>query len=355
MTYYELFQLGPAVYMPVLLISLGITLLAYGIFPIVFAKVRKKTITKKKYTLLCYGVNFFVMFLFLVFNGKSSGAPYILWTGVFLSIGLRTLKKRSVLEGGQTLAYPKEKSFPVTTKETSKVQFNANTIGIQSFTVVTYDTSTGKMYTEMREVDTLKYPLAEFAVDNIYYSIVYTEDWGKVRKYYTKKYWETIAIPKVSPKENIQEKQPIQTISVVEPNGFNDRKTNKKKAKYCSRCGSLIDKHTKQCTGCGKKYFKGIRFNKILVTVLAFSLVLLVAIGIIIYQYNEINSMKEEIWDASFELSFFRESAVIVPNDNSNTYHKYGCSKLSYYDTGFWVFNPEAAQGYGYKQYGLCH
>lgn len=26
--------------------------------------------------------------------------------------------------------------------------------------------------------------------------------------------------------------------------------------KYCSRCGSLIDNKTKQCTGCGKQYFK---------------------------------------------------------------------------------------------------
>lgn len=100
---YELFRQGPAVYIPVLLIMLGITLLAYGAAPTIIAKTRKKTITKKKYHLLCYGINFFVMCLFIVFNGKSSGMPYILWTGIFSSRGLKTLKNRGILDGFQTV------------------------------------------------------------------------------------------------------------------------------------------------------------------------------------------------------------------------------------------------------------
>ena len=116
MMYYELFQQGPAVYVPVLLITILITLVAYGAFPIIFSMARKKTITKKKYNLLCYGVNFFVMFLFIVLNGKSSGSPYILWTCVFSSIGLRTLKKRGVLEGFQ-------KFRPVYTDESEEDTF----------------------------------------------------------------------------------------------------------------------------------------------------------------------------------------------------------------------------------------
>lgn len=117
---YELFQQGPAVYVPVLLITLGITLLAYGAFPIIFANTRKKTITKKKYNLLCYGINFFVMFLFIVLNGKSSGAPYIIWTGVFSSIGLNNLKKRGVLAGFQNT----KKGFIDDTRDDTSIDEN---------------------------------------------------------------------------------------------------------------------------------------------------------------------------------------------------------------------------------------
>ncbi len=119
---YELFQQGPAVYIPILLIMLGITLLAYALFPIIFANTRKKTITRKKYNLLCYGINFFVMFLFIVFNGKSSGAPYILWTGVFSTVGLNILKKRRVLEGFQPL-HISEPTQNENSNETTEIKY----------------------------------------------------------------------------------------------------------------------------------------------------------------------------------------------------------------------------------------
>ena len=99
---FETFQQGPAVYIPILLVSLLITLVAYGAFPLIFARVRKASITRKKYTLLCFGFNFLIMILFLVLNGGSSGAPYFLWTGVFSVTGLRTLESRGVLAGAQS-------------------------------------------------------------------------------------------------------------------------------------------------------------------------------------------------------------------------------------------------------------
>lgn len=37
---YELFRQGPAAYIPVLLLSLIITVIAYGAFPFIFARVR---------------------------------------------------------------------------------------------------------------------------------------------------------------------------------------------------------------------------------------------------------------------------------------------------------------------------
>lgn len=98
---YELFQQGPAVYVPIILLSLIITLGAYCAFPLVFAKLRKKIITKRKYRALCYCVNFAVMVLFITKNGASSGIPYVLWTWVFSAAGIKILKNKSILDGYQ--------------------------------------------------------------------------------------------------------------------------------------------------------------------------------------------------------------------------------------------------------------
>ena len=111
---YELFNQGPAAYIPIILVSLLITLVAYGAFPLVFARMLKKTITKKKYNLFCYCVNFLVMVLFVAVNGNSSsGAPYLLWTWVFSMSGIKTLKIRGVLEETQNKNYKNDVSTEV--------------------------------------------------------------------------------------------------------------------------------------------------------------------------------------------------------------------------------------------------
>ena len=81
-----------------LVISLVVTVLAYCAFPLIYARNRKNAIQRKKYTFLCYGINFLVMLLFAVINGGSSGAPYFLWTWVFSKSGLKTLERRGLLE-----------------------------------------------------------------------------------------------------------------------------------------------------------------------------------------------------------------------------------------------------------------
>ena len=97
---YEMFLQEPEVFIPIILISLVITILAYGAFPFIFARTRKKTITKKQYNRWCYGINLLVMFAFCVINGvASSGGAYLLWSLIFTSAGLKTLQNRGVLEG----------------------------------------------------------------------------------------------------------------------------------------------------------------------------------------------------------------------------------------------------------------
>lgn len=95
---YELFKQGPEVYVPIILLSLVITVLAYGAFPFILAKARSTLITKKKYRGLCYGINAAVMVLFIVINGEaSSGGPYVLWTWVFSNWGIRILNNKGLL------------------------------------------------------------------------------------------------------------------------------------------------------------------------------------------------------------------------------------------------------------------
>jgi len=165
------------------------------------------------------------------------------------------------------------------------------------------------------------------------------------------------------------------------------KKIKKVKIKYCSHCGSLINNETKQCTGCGKKYFKGIRFNKIFFIVLSFSLVLLMAIAFIVYQYNEINELKEESsskqsqinslnskisslnsqistlktqkskledekWDNYYELNFYRDHSAIV-TDGSKKYHVYGCDDLD--TSSFRIHNTKQAENLGYYACSKCH
>ena len=107
---YELFRQAPAVYMILFLISLAFTLVLYGTYPIILSKTRKKIITKKKFKLFCYGINFIVMILSAFIrtshfdvgnNSIFSVGPYILWTEVFSYYGLKTLKHRGVLESNE--------------------------------------------------------------------------------------------------------------------------------------------------------------------------------------------------------------------------------------------------------------
>lgn len=95
---YEIFQQGASAYVPVILISLIITMVVYCAFPLIFAKARKSEITKKKYKLLCYGINILLCLTFAFINGgATSFLPYLLWTYVFSNIGCSMLRKKRIL------------------------------------------------------------------------------------------------------------------------------------------------------------------------------------------------------------------------------------------------------------------
>ena len=85
-----------------LFLSLILTALAYSIFPMLFALIRKKPITKKKYFIISYAANFIVFLLFsvlssLYLNVQSSGAPYMIWTCISAFLGTRLLRSLGTL------------------------------------------------------------------------------------------------------------------------------------------------------------------------------------------------------------------------------------------------------------------
>lgn len=95
--WYEIFKQEPELYILILFVSLLVTLVAFGLFPLFFAYEAHKTITKKKYYKLCFGINFLVVILFIVLRGGIiSFCPYVLWTSVFSAIGKKQLQKRNL-------------------------------------------------------------------------------------------------------------------------------------------------------------------------------------------------------------------------------------------------------------------
>ena len=93
----ELLQHNPSLFFSILFISFFLTLLVYGAFPIIFAKARKKPITKKKYKKLCSGINIIGIAFFIILDGAASFGPYFLWTWVFSNSGVRILEKKGLL------------------------------------------------------------------------------------------------------------------------------------------------------------------------------------------------------------------------------------------------------------------
>lgn len=96
MDYYELYQENPGLLVLVLIISIVLTLFVYGAFPIIFAKTRKTPITKKKYKRLCYGINVIGFVLFAIIDGAAQVGPYLLWTWIFSSAGVKTLENKGL-------------------------------------------------------------------------------------------------------------------------------------------------------------------------------------------------------------------------------------------------------------------
>jgi len=144
------------------------------------------------------------------------------------------------------------------------------------------------------------------------------------------------------------------------------------KTTYCKRCGSLVDKKNRKCTGCNKQYF---RLSKVAVLWVLVGIITVGLIGLNVYQYYQtlqLNSVISELQDTMVSKSstisdlraksatykdkadFLDNEIAIVPDDGTYTYHKYGCLWLNK-SSHFWAYNIEAAKAKGYKPCPYCY
>ena len=135
---------------------------------------------------------------------------------------------------------------------------------------------------------------------------------------------------------------------------------------YCHNCGSLLGEaesapspriesptpQTEQQTSQPKNQKKSILMPILLSVSLVVIIILGIGLGITIsdkeYYYEKYWNKNEDYYDLLNDYrdiegsyKFYTDHARILPNDGSNIYHKYGCSKLD--TSSFWIYNNELA------------
>lgn len=107
----------------------------------------------------------------------------------------------------------------------------------------------------------------------------------------------------------------------------------KYRTKFCKLCGGQIDDHTKKCSGCGKQYFKGIKFNKFLMTIIVLSAIILTSVIINIVQFVKIENLTDKVESQTSTISSQKSRIDIL--DKKSSYYDTICRELSYGNLGY--------------------
>lgn len=189
-------------------------------------------------------------------------------------------------------------------------------------------------------------------------------------------------VPNALTEEGYPVEEQIADISpAVEP--IDNMRTTTAKTKYCHKCGKAIDNKSKKCSGCGKQYF---RWKYLLIALLIIAPFIVLS-STSVYYYSEyknyqekytqalsdndelklaleqkeielidssdeLEDQKEQIFSMLDDINFYHEYIAICPDDDTKTYHKYGCARLDI--SSFWAYNKELAEQYGYEPCTLC-
>ena len=99
--------------------------------------------------------------------------------------------------------------------------------------------------------------------------------------------------------------------------------------KFCSRCGSLINPTSMQCSGCGKQYFKRIRVNRVYI---GFMLMILALTCALLFSLNKIVSMEQKIYEKD---AIITELYLEIQNIKEESVAQYEAGKAIGYDEGY--------------------
>ena len=226
-----------------LVFNLVVTVFFYLLVPVIFC-VRKKSFTKKQINKIVFINGAVVWFIFriltLAINGEpSSGATVLLWSAVAYWL----LKKNCLKEA-----------------EDEKESASKSNVAKVNATVKNSDTSKTEDNVQMSLSPKGETP-KKYGNYNIYGADVRFNPEGN---------------------RSIQEKKTVQTAPPPP-----------KASRYCSLCGGKINDVTKQCTQCGKQYFKG--FTKTEIALIVVSVLLIISIIINIVQAIDIEFYKDVI------------------------------------------------------------
>ncbi len=122
----------------------------------------------------------------------------------------------------------------------------------------------------------------------------------------------------------------------------NLRESKKSKIRFCKICGGQIDVQTKICGRCGKQYFKGIKFNKFLTTILVSFVVILTSVIINIVQFVEIENLTDKVESQTSTIS--SQKSKIASLDEKSDYYDMICRELSYGNIGYAANNFRASE-----------
>lgn len=301
MEYYDLFMQGPSVYIPVLVVSLLVTLIAYGAYPLLYARFKKKPISKTKYKVKCWFFNFLPMLAFFLLSDRTPAGPYLLWTSIFCHSGLNTLERRNLLADPDT---------PVSSSETD-MEYNGK------YQQPAIPDSPKKTKYKNRFCKLCGSPIDPATkkcngCGKQYFRLPVRKKSGFIPKVVV---FLSLLIVGLCIYRNVQYQDQIGTLnariseleSVVES----------AEAKQVSNEALISDLRKKNAGNSSKVYTLSQQVEKM-----------------------------QRVYD------FCNDHIVVVSDDGTRTYHKVQCFYFD--DSYFWAYNLEAAQQQGYKPCSFC-
>ena len=353
---YEVFMQDPSAYIPVLIWSILLTALIYGVFPFWYSRIRNKPISRKRYSVYCYLFNFLIKIVTLFIQYDINMAPYMIWTSIFCYFGYKKLVLRGMITDSakanatninsdanesnssieENIVTSENEDTEGLNNELSSAELVKTIIDIQAKeTVRVYEANKHEQPNDENDADfglvpekpiyTLATKLVEGEQE--YLDQLYNEKGEKVK--WLRK--GSISVNNINGMIDIYDMylpsgEFYKTIYInmygarlsnSVPRGFKTKKEiqENKKIKYCSKCGSLIDNITKQCTGCKKQYFKVIKFKKSYV-ILVFLILLLLTINVIVTVTN--NRLNENNIDLNQHIDKQIEKIELLEQKNKN-------------------------------------